>query len=219
MTRIALALALTACATETVTLSGTALSDEDGTGGSRVLAGATVSATGPVQATLTTNAEGRFSLDIPPGSLPRLHIQAHGHTGLFEATPAPETDTAQIYALYPEPLVDGIYASLGLQRDPAMGILVVDFATPSTLGGESASIDLPSQAAVARDDRGAFVLGSEAPAGGDDAFVGFLDVEPGLATVTLLSPEGLSCSIDGDYAAIEVFPNTVTTVRASCTFR
>ena len=209
-------LLLAACGAPTVVLSGTVVADEDGSGTGRAISGATVAVTGAAQASVTTGDDGTFVVEVPRYAVPRLFIQAPGHTGLFESTSVGEADFDQVYALYPEPLADGIVASVGLTRDPALGIVVVDFDTPSTLGGETASIDRPYQAAATRDAQGAFTLGDLTPPGGEDTFISFLNVEPGNAIVQPSGPDGLSCRVDDGVAQWPVVANTVTVVRVAC---
>jgi len=211
-----LPLLLAACGAPTVVLSGTVVADEDGSGTGRALAGATVAITGAAQATITTGDDGTFAIEVPRYAVPRLFIQASGHTGLFQSTSVGESDFDQIYALYPEPVVDGLLASVGVTRDPAMGIVVVDFDTPSTLGGETASIDRPFEAAMTRDAQGAFTLGDVTPPGGADTFVSFLNVHPGAAVVSPSGPDGLRCRVDDGVAQWPVVENTVTVVRVTC---
>lgn len=209
-------LLLAACGAPTVLLSGTVVADEDGQGNFRAIAGASVAITGAAQASLTTGLDGTFTIEVPRYSVPRLFIQADGHTGLFQSASVGESDFDQDYALYPVPLVDALVSSVGLVRDPAMGIVVVDFDTPSTLGGETATIDRPHEAVMTRDAEGAFILGDETPPGGDDTFISFLNVHPGAAIVQPRGPEGVRCRIDDGVAQWPVVENVVTVVRAAC---
>jgi hypothetical protein len=216
--RLALLLALTACS-PSVLVSGTVRADEDGTASGRVIEGATITVDGPSSAVLTTGADGRFEVSVPAGTTPRLHVEAPGFVGLLEAVRTSAVDVDHVYGIQPEANVDYLFGALGLTRDPALGILVVDFATPSTAGGEGATIDLAHEETTTRDEGGNFTLGDRTAPGGEDTFVGFLNVTPGLAQVVPLAPEGWACRNDVPIAAWPVHPNTITTVRVTCEAR
>jgi hypothetical protein len=213
--RLAPLLAVAACS-PTVLVSGTVLSDDDGTASGRAIAGATVAFDGPVRATVETGADGRFAVGVPAGTTPRLHVTAPGFVGLFEAVPTSAADVDHVYGIQPEPNVDYLFGALGLARDPALGVLVVDFATASAAGGEGASIDLAHEATTTRDEGGNFTLGDRVAPGGRDTFVGFLNVALGVAVVRPLAPDGWTCRTDVPLAGWPVLANTVTTVRATC---
>lgn len=209
-------LLLPACAPDTVLLTGTVLADQDGTVSGEPISGATVTLSGPVQGEITTDAQGAFSFEVPRDAVPLVHLQAPGYTGVFQAAPTEQIDVDHVYGLNPEPMVDGLVASVGIERDAGAGILVVDFATPSDEGGEGASIDLPHDAVMARDGDGLFVLGDRTFPGGEDTFLSFLNVQPGEASIELIAPGGLACTLDHDLTRWPAHPNTVTTARATC---
>lgn len=215
---LAAVFALTACAGEAV-LSGTVFSDETGTGSGPSVAGARVTVSGAVDVTLTTASDGTFSLPVPRNSSLFVHLEAAGHVGLFEAEAMADEDRDTTYGLSPQAGVDFIFGSVGLSHDATKGIVVVDFQTDSIAGGESATLDLPFEEVMTRDQTGAFVIGEQTPAGGEDTFISFLNVELGETTVAPISPPGYDCTMVRGLTKWAVLANTVTAAHVGCEVR
>ena len=190
--------------------------DETGAGSGPGIEGASVTLTGEVDATLVTAADGTFSVPVPERAEFLVHLEAVDHVGLLEAEVMEGEDRDTSYGLSPRASVDWIFGSVGLAHEPARGVVVVDFQTDSTAGGESATLDLPYEAVLTRDEAGAFVVGDTAPAGGDDTFITFVNVAVGTATITPVSPQGQACTMRGGLGAWPVLADTVTVARVDC---
>lgn len=212
---LAMPFLLAACGASEVELRGRAFSDATGTGDGDPLAGATVTVSGDVSFSGVTDQDGAFVVTVPSQSRVLVELDAPGHVGLVEAEAIAGEDRDRDYGLSPEANVDFLLQSVGLERDPTRGILVVDFQTASTAGGETAAIDLDYEAVLTRTDTGALVLGDQAPAGGEDTFISFVNVTPGDATIVPESPTE-TCTVERDADVWPVFADTITTARVRC---
>jgi hypothetical protein len=210
-----LGLAHLGCAEARVRLAGRAFSDASGTGTGTPLVGADVEVSGDASYVGVTDAEGAFEVELPLDARVLVHLEAEGHVGLLEAEALAGEDRERAYGLNPEVNVDGLLASVGLERDPSRGIVVVDFETASVAGGETALLDGDFEAVLARTESGAFALSDRVPPGGADTFVSFVNVRPGAVQVAPSSPTE-RCQIEGGDAPWPVLANVVTVVRVRC---
>ncbi|MEM1417989.1 MAG: hypothetical protein AAGH15_24035 [Myxococcota bacterium] len=206
---------LAACGDATVDLRGRAFSDATGAGVGEGIAGATVQVSGDATFAGVTDAQGAFEVQVPVDSRVLVRLEAPGHVGLLEAEAVAGQDRERDYGLTPEPNVDFLLGSVGLERDPTKGIVVVDFETGSVAGGETADLLGEFEAVLTRtENTGEFLIGDTVAAGGEDTFLSFINVTPGEISVTASSPTEV-CEVEGD-GSWPVLANVVTTIRVFC---
>lgn len=179
-------------------------------------AGATITVLG-TGTTVTADAQGFYSLEVPPGTVQLLAEQDEHWSNIFTVTHGAGGTTDVDFEVIPNQLVANASAALKTEIDAAEGVVFVRFATGFAGGGESASVP-GAGGAFTFDAEGQANEGNSLVSGGDP-FVIHHGVPPGRATVTVDGSSGVNeCVLDfPDVTDWPVRAATFTTVHATCT--
>ena len=177
-----------------------------------------VTLTGP-EGTVTTDAQGTGSVEVPSAELYKVDMDAEGarrHTIFGQSG---TDDFEQVTYLSPDQVTGFVYSQIGITDDPAKGIVVVGLDLPDLRPAVGASASLSADFETSFVLQGQSVLETETIPANALGFVSFANVEPGEVTVSAEYPNG-ACKVfpaePSEEATITVKPGEVSIVALTC---
>ena len=184
-------------------------------GNSTPVEGATVNVVGTSN-TATTDANGNFSVMAPVGTVMILST-ADGSWGSLFAEEVPSEGLSGVEAeVIPDALVDALAGLLGTAADTSKGLVAVGFPEDTTVGGETASIDVNSELSFIFDAQDDPVEGDTLVADGSDEVV-FVNVDvAGAVAATATSADAMPCPLEYPSASYSVQAKVITEIDVIC---
>jgi len=169
------------------------------------------------QATAQTDAQGRATLDVPPGAFD-VKLTGPNIATYTLAGAAGAVDFSFISYVSTRTTTSQVAAFLGTKLDPTRGILVVAADDPKLQPAVGAKVAIDVEADAP------FILASAGPKRGDTvvaggSFVSFFNVTPGTVHIAMTPPTGRTCHVapgPGPRDAVEVSADGVTVIAYVC---
>ncbi|MBM4377349.1 MAG: hypothetical protein FJ095_19895 [Deltaproteobacteria bacterium] len=169
------------------------------------------------QATAVTDAQGRATLDVPPGAFD-VTLTGPNLATYTLAGAAGAVDFSFISYVSTRKTTSQVAGLLGTKVDPTRGILVVAADDPQLKPAVGAKVALDAEAGAP------FVIGPTGPKPGDTvvaggSFVSFFNVAPGSVRIELTPPAGKTCHVapgPGPRDTVEVLADGVTVIAYVC---
>jgi len=179
------------------------------------LAGATVSVRDASPAISdTTPANGTFTLMVPEGTA-TVFIEATDFADLAFPLVVPASGRTELEL---EPVatveVDAVVTALDRTWSSTDGIVVVSFDDPPPEGA-GATISADADDAFVFDDTGAPAVRDTLVANGGESVI-YTNATAGTTTISLINPDGQTCTMAEDIADWPVIAGAITQVRAHC---
>ncbi len=167
-----------------------------------------------------TGRNESFELDLIRADRPIISVLFDDFIPVIVGIAGEDLDNGIEVALYSR-LSEYIFRpeDFGAEYDPAYGALLVhlftgeDSAASAFSGGASAAIDLPYDSAWILDTTDAHDEGHTVPIGSSSAEIWFFLVEPGMATIEVVPPDGAVCTGPSE---LPVFADTYTHANFLC---
>jgi hypothetical protein len=168
-------------------------------------------------ATAQTDAQGRATLEVPPGSFD-VKLTGPNLATYTLAGAAGTGDFTFISYVSTRKTTSQVAAFLGTTLDPARGILVVAADDPQLKPAVGAKVSIDAEADAP------FVITSAGPKRGDTvvaggSFVSFFNVTPGSVRIDVTPPAGQTCDVapgPGPRDTVEVLADGVTVIAYVC---
>lgn len=169
------------------------------------------------QATAQTDAQGRATLEVPPGAFD-VKLTGSNIATYTLAGAAGAVDFSFISYVSTRTTASQVAALLGTKLDPTRGILVVAADDPQLKPAVGAKVAIDAEADAP------FILSSVGPKPGDTvvaggSFVSFFNVAPGAVRIDLTPPAGRTCHVapgPGPRDAVDVSADGVTVIAYVC---
>jgi hypothetical protein len=169
------------------------------------------------QATTQTDAQGRATLEVPPGAFD-VKLTGPNIATYTLAGAAGAVDFSFISYVSTRTTTSQVAAFLGTKLDPARGILVVAADDPKLQPAVGAKVAIDAEADAP------FILASAGPKRGDTvvaggSFVSFFNVAPGTVRIDMTPPAGRTCHVapgPGPRDSVNVSADGVTVIAYVC---
>jgi hypothetical protein len=177
--------------------------------------GATVMVVG-TSSTVTTDAQGKFSVMAPTGTVMFLTTAAdHWGEQLAENVPSEGRNDLELQVL-PDAFVAAIATALQTTDDPSKGLVAVSFDEATTVGGESAVISENSEISFVFNATDEPTEGNTLIAGGDSE-VTFMNTDVANSVMaTATNPSSQPCPPEFPAATYSVQAKVLTEIDVIC---
>jgi hypothetical protein len=166
-----------------------------------------------------TAADGSFTLDVFPNT--PLFVHAAAQSGLWGAVDARQVTPLSLSLgsldVFADTTLDAVAGSVGGLPTIDTNLGLVKISVTGAIGGEVVQLSAASDASIAPDATGAFIM-SDHIISSQQQLIVFINVALGTTTATMTGAVGETCTATGPGASTRpVLPHTASAISFACT--